>query len=81
MNIKDLIEAAAEHGATVEADNEDSSGWNVYQVIAPEGMMWSESGVQMIRVEWLQHGKWKAARDEAIQDAIDRMRFGLEEAS
>ena len=80
MRLKDLEIAATTYGATVECDSDEPRGWHVYQAVAPDGKWWRESNGPHLRVEWLQHGNWQADRDFAINDAIERMAIGYEDA-
>ena len=77
LTIKDLKAAAAKVGATVE---QDSAG--VFQVCAPDGKQWAEGSCIHLRVDFQEldgrrgNAKWASAE---IEDAIDRIAFGLEE--
>lgn len=64
-------------GATLSC--ESSGKWCVWQVEAPEGKVWAATGdTSTLKVEWLK-GDAKY-RDQAIRDAINRMRLGLADA-
>lgn len=71
--IKRLKAAAAEYGATVEDDSFGS--WITLQLCAPEGKVWTES--------WSRHLVVSTPRgpqawlDDAVDDGIERMKYGL----
>ena len=75
MTVNDMRTEAKKHGATVE--NDSSKKWCVYQCCTPRGKRWSCAGVHMLKVEWRRdEDKY---RDDAIADALDRMKCGVEE--
>jgi hypothetical protein len=77
LTITDLKKAANAHMGTVE---QDAPG--VFQCVAPKGKWWRESNGPHLRVDFTDHvGRVdKEMKQDAIQDAMDRMSSGLEDA-
>jgi hypothetical protein len=72
--IQMLRREAKKIGATVESDS--GGRYCTWQVIAPDGFLFSDGSTGSLKVEWI-HGD-SAWRDDAIQEAIVRMGYGLE---
>ena len=77
LTIRDLRKAADAYMGTVE---QDSKG--VFQCVAPAGKWWRESNGPHLRVDFedFAGNVSKEMKQEAIEDAINRMKSGLEEA-
>jgi hypothetical protein len=72
--IRILRQEVAKHGGTLERD--EGGRYCVWQAVAPEGMEWADGGLASLRIEWLRGDTaWKI---DAIQDAIERVRFGTQ---